>query len=49
MFNIICNTFGHAVPLRGIFRVYEIERTGDQEFDVDFRMRGTESEVESAR
>lgn len=33
---LIDSVIGHAVPLCCIFRVYEVERTGDQEFDVDF-------------
>ena len=38
-----------AVPLRGVLCVYEVERAGNQEPDVDIRMCCTEPEVEDPR
>lgn len=44
-----CLNLRFAVPLRRILCVYEVERAGDQEPDVDIRMRCTEPEVQNPR
>jgi len=37
-----------AVSLCCVLRIYEVKGTGDQEFNVDFRMCCSESEVQSS-
>lgn len=44
-----CLNVSFAVPLRRILCVYEVERAGDQELDVDIRMCCTEPEVQDPR
>ena len=39
---------GHAVPLRCFLCLHEIKGAGDQEPDVDLRMRGAKPEVKSS-